>query len=58
MLTGVAVTITMVQTILLKITGYDDIADFCYSRLYKGNNVFLYGFLSKDKVEIKRIKLL
>lgn len=42
----------------IKIAGYDDVADFCYSRLYKGNNVFLYGFLSKDKVEIKKVKIL
>ena len=40
----------------IKIAGYDDIADFCYSRLYKGKIVFLYGFLSKDKVKIKKVK--
>lgn len=42
----------------IKIAGYDDIADFCYSRLNIDDNLFLYGFLSKDKVEIKKVKLL
>ena len=42
----------------IKISGYDDIADFCYSKLNKDDKLFLYGFLNKDKVEIKRVKLL
>ena len=42
----------------IKIAGYDDIADFCYSKLNKDDKLFLYGFLNKDKVEIKRVKLL
>ena len=42
----------------IKIAGYDEIADFCYSKLNKGDNLFLYGFLREDKVEIKKVKLL
>ena len=33
----------------IKIAGYDDIADFCYSRLNIDDNLFLYGFLRKTK---------
>ena len=39
----------------IKIVGYDDIADFCYSKLNKGNRIFMYGMLNKDGVIVRKI---
>ena len=39
----------------IKIIGYDNIADFCYSRLFKGNNIFVYGMLNEDGVIARKI---
>ena len=42
----------------IKIVGSDGRADFCYSRLSKGDSIFLYGFLDKYKVKIKNVVIL
>ena len=42
----------------IKIVGYDGIADFCYSRLSKGDSIFLYGFLARYEVEIKNVTVM
>ena len=39
----------------IKIIGYDDIADFCYSKLNKGNSIFMYGILNEDGVVARTI---
>lgn len=39
----------------IKIVGYDDIADFCYSKLNKGNSIFMYGMLNEDGVVARKI---
>ena len=43
---------------IVKIKGYDNIADFCYNSLQKGKIVSMYGILnSKGEIEIKEIYL-
>ena len=39
----------------IKIIGYDNIADFCYCRLFRGNNILIYGMLNEDGVMIRKI---
>ena len=39
----------------IKIVGYDDIADFCYGKLNKGNSIFMYGMLNEDGVLARKI---
>lgn len=42
---------------ILKVVGYNNIADFCYKTLKRGDIVSIYGNLnSKGKVEIKEIE--
>ena len=39
----------------IRILGYDNIADYCYSKLNSKMNIFVYGLLNKDGVEIKKL---
>lgn len=40
---------------IVKVYGYDWTADYMYSRLEKGEKIFLYGKLQKDGIEINEI---
>ena len=33
----------------IKIVGYDEIADFCYKKLYIGKSVFVYGSYTSNR---------
>lgn len=43
---------------IIKIVGYDGIADFCYRNLYIGKNIFIYGVLTIFGVEVKNVIIL
>ena len=40
---------------VIKIKAYNELADYCYSRLEKSNRVFIYGKISKNKIIVKEI---
>ncbi len=40
---------------VIKIFGYDDIADFLYSKIRKNNLVFIYGMLLDDVIQVNHI---
>ena len=43
---------------IIKIIGYDDIADFLYSKIKINDNVLIQGILTEDNyIQIKHIKL-
>ena len=39
----------------IKIIGHDEIADFCYSRLNKGDSIFIYGMLNENGIIVRKI---
>ena len=44
---------------VITVKGYNEIADFCYRRLLKNDNINIYGELnSKGEIEILEIYLL
>lgn len=40
---------------VIKIKAYNELADYCYSKLEKSKRLFIYGKISKDKVIVKEI---
>ena len=40
---------------VIKIKAYNELADYCYSKLETCQRVFIYGKISKDKVIVKEI---
>ena len=43
---------------IVTIKGYNEIADFCYSKLKTNYNIFIYGKIDTNmEIEIDRIKL-
>lgn len=40
---------------VIKIKSYNELADYCYSKLEKSKRLFIYGKISKDKVIVKEI---
>ena len=45
----------LTNTSVIKIFGYDDIADFLYSKIRKNNLVFIYGMLLDDVIQVNHI---
>ena len=40
---------------VIKIKAYNELADYCYSKLEKGKRVFIYGKISKNNIIVKEI---
>ena len=40
---------------VIKIKAYNELADYCYSRLEKSKRVFIYGKSSKNNIIVKEI---
>ena len=43
---------------IIDITAYNEIADFVYRKIAKGQHVFIYGMLYINEVIVKEIKIL
>ncbi len=41
----------------IELIGYNEIADFCFSKLGEKDCVIIYGCISNNKIEIKRIEV-
>ena len=48
----------LVDEQVIQINAYDKIADYIYSKLKQGDNVFIYGKLCKNVVNVIKIKIL
>ena len=40
---------------VIKIKAYNELADYCYSKLEKSKRVFIYGKISKNNIIVKEI---
>lgn len=43
---------------IVKIKAYDELADYCYSKLKENNQIVIYGYLKEETVILENITVL
>lgn len=53
----VSFSIELLNNSRIKVKAYDEIADYCYSRLKKKDNIYIKGYLENNEIYIEEMKV-